>query len=518
VKFRTETFLAAMLLFPLMTSAQEPVVIGVMEFVAKGGVPQGKADALADVLADKIARMGEVRVITRSDILSMADMQERKRLTECTDEECVAEVGGALGVAWMVSGNVSRFGQAYLLNLKLYDVRYAEVPGRVSRQFKGGEERLLDELLAAATDLFEQVADRLELVPTVSVASRRIQLLAESPSAVTVFTRKEILSSGASDLPGLLRRVPGFDVYRIKPSSPAVGARALTDESNNLVLLLVDGREAMSEVVGFAFWNALTIDLEEVERVEVIRGPGSAMYGSNAFAAVISVTTLSERPRDGARALWSSGEEGNLRLFGRARDSTTLQEGTLDLSLSLGAEEKRSPSNNRDKLLDIYRAHGYVRYRKSRQLDLSLHAGAVGGEVVIYIHMGDLRCREALNYWVMGKSEIQVVEAARIKAQAYYSHYEGDFYARNKFRAYDMWIADIPVIVWDSHNVDLQVQFDWQPNDSLLFIGGGNLRYTTIDLQNANLSDNDESRGAGYLHVQWNPFRHFSLPGDCAWT
>jgi hypothetical protein len=122
-----------------------------------------------------------------------------------------------------VSCNLSRFGETYLLNLKLIDIGSAEVPARVSRRIKGGEEELLDGLMEATHELFVKVADRLELIPTVTVASRHTQLLAESPSAVTVITRKEILSSGANTLADLLRRVPGFDIYDGSDPRPRIG-------------------------------------------------------------------------------------------------------------------------------------------------------------------------------------------------------------------------------------------------------------------------------------------------------
>lgn len=290
--------------------AQDQVTIGVMEFVAKGGVSQDKADVLADVLAEKITRMGDVKVVTKWDITSMLNLEKQKRLVGCTTTECVNEIGGALGIEWMVSGNVSLFGETYLLNLKLFDVKNADVPSRVTRKIKGGEDELLEELPEAAHELFEKAAARLQLIPTVTVASRRTQLLWESPSAVTVFTRKDIRNSGAVELADLLRRVPGFDVYQVKPGFPVVGARSMTTAGNNLILLLVDGREAVYEFTGFAFWNVLSIDMEEIERIEVIRGPGSALYGANAFAAVVSITTVADRQVGGTDIYTGAGETG----------------------------------------------------------------------------------------------------------------------------------------------------------------------------------------------------------------
>jgi len=207
------------LLVSAPVGAAEPVSIGVMEFTAKTGIAQEKADVMVDVLAEKVMRMGDVRVITKWDIQSMLNIEKQKRMLGCDDEDCASEIGGVLGLRWMVVGNVGRFGKTYLLNLKLMDVVEVQVASRVSRRIKGDEDDLLDGLLEATTELFEKVADRLQLTTTVTVAARRTQPIAESPSAVTVFTREQIRSSGAIELVDILRRVPGFDVYELKPSS-----------------------------------------------------------------------------------------------------------------------------------------------------------------------------------------------------------------------------------------------------------------------------------------------------------
>ena len=109
-----------------------------------------------------------------------------------------------------------------------------------------------------------------------------------SPSAVTVITRDEILASGVNTIHDLLRRVPGMDVFDLKTYYPVVGARAMAGILGNRILTITDGREEIMEMTGFTMWGALSVDLEEVERIEVIRGPASALYGANAYSAVVS--------------------------------------------------------------------------------------------------------------------------------------------------------------------------------------------------------------------------------------
>lgn len=142
--------------------AEEPVSIAVMEFTSKGGVTQDQMDALSDMLSNQIRSMGNYKVIGKSDIRSMLTMEEqRQRLSTCTDQSCLAEIGGALGARWVVVGNVSLFGKTYLLNLKLIDVAGASVASGVSRSIEGGEDKLLAELPGAARELLDAVAGKL---------------------------------------------------------------------------------------------------------------------------------------------------------------------------------------------------------------------------------------------------------------------------------------------------------------------------------------------------------------------
>jgi hypothetical protein len=290
----------------------KPVVIGLMEFTAKGGVSQQKADALMDILAETIADLGNVEVVTRADMKFMLDLEKLKRLAGCSDEECFAEISGALGMRWIVTGNISRFGKIYVLNLKLADVRDVMVVGRVSRRVRGGEEELLEGLPAAARELFERVAARLGLPiqERVTVAARYPQPLSQSPSAVWVITREDIETSGANTIPDLLRLVPGMDVVVSTSAYQSITSRLFWSGEGNHYLVLIDGRETNWEMIGFPIWEIQPIFLEDIERIEIIRGPASAIYGANAFAGVVSIITRRLPGRSAAGIVTVLGESG----------------------------------------------------------------------------------------------------------------------------------------------------------------------------------------------------------------
>ncbi|MFC1610872.1 hypothetical protein ACFL6C_07930 [Myxococcota bacterium] len=159
-------WLTGLMSIATVARAQEPVSIAVMEFASKGGVQQRQVDALSDMLCNEIRSLGSFKVIGKEDIRSMLTLEEeRQRLGSCTDQSCLAEMGGALGVRWVVVGNVSRFGETFLLNLKIIDVRRVQVAGGVSQTIAGGEEQLLVAVPGAARELIAKVADRLEVTP-----------------------------------------------------------------------------------------------------------------------------------------------------------------------------------------------------------------------------------------------------------------------------------------------------------------------------------------------------------------
>jgi outer membrane receptor protein involved in Fe transport len=315
--------------------------------------------------------------------------------------------------------------------------------------------------------LEESIAD-----DEVESASKHRQSIFWSPSTITVITREDIYVSGATTFGDLLRRVPGMDVYQGKYDYPVVGARALTDFRNNLVLVLIDGREAAAELTGFTLYHAMPIDIAEIERIEVVRGPGSTLYGANAYAGVINITTVADRPRTGGDVSFTEGEEGRYNVFARARGSVSLGEGLLSFSGGGGVDGKRANSNLGEKQYDVYRAHAYLRYQKAKDLDLSLHFGTVGGSGLIFVHMGDLRPELSREYSITAKAGIGLSENTRLRTQFYYISNESRLVFRSGLWAYDLWIADAPTVSWHTQALDCQFQINSQLMDDLLLIGG----------------------------------------------
>jgi iron complex outermembrane receptor protein len=164
---------------------------------------------------------------------------------------------------------------------------------------------------------FEQL-DLEELLDVVFTAAKHEQDIGESPSAITVITREDIEASGASTVPDLLRMVPGMEVAIVTPYFLSTTSRLFWSYANNHYLVHIDGRETNVDLLGFTPWEVMPIALEDIERIEVIRGPGSSLYGANAFAGVISITTRAPSEKTSAWAGLAGGEAGLIAIGARA--------------------------------------------------------------------------------------------------------------------------------------------------------------------------------------------------------
>ncbi len=149
------------LLVPAGARAEEEIAVAVMEFASKGGIEADKMDALSDMLANEIRRLGNFRVVGKSDIQAALQLEEQKLLLGCSDDSCIAEIGGALGVRWVVIGNISKFGKTYLLNLKLMDVAEIKVLSGLSKKVTGGEDMLIDALSAASREMIAEASKKM---------------------------------------------------------------------------------------------------------------------------------------------------------------------------------------------------------------------------------------------------------------------------------------------------------------------------------------------------------------------
>ena len=141
----------------------------------------------------------------------------------------------------------------------------------------------------------------------VTSVSKKGEKLSQIASAVFVISAEDIRRSGATNIPDLLRMVPGVDVAQINADTWAITVRGLNDRFANELLVLVDGRSVYTPTTGGVFWDVVGMPLEDIERIEVIRGPGASVWGANAINGVINIITKKASDTQGALVVAGGG-------------------------------------------------------------------------------------------------------------------------------------------------------------------------------------------------------------------
>lgn len=199
----------------------------------------------------------------------------------------------------------------------------------------------------------------------VTTVSRQQAELQTTPAAVFVLSRDDLRRSHVTSIPDALRLVPGVQVASIDANKWAVSIRGFNSRAANKLLVLVDGRSLYDPLFGGVFWEARNVPIEEIERIEVIRGPGGTLWGTNAVNGVINIITRPSKDTLGVRTLvgvgteerastnvrygWQMGDAGHARVYvaqvhkdtgfspNAAHDDARLVRGGFRADLTLGS-------------------------------------------------------------------------------------------------------------------------------------------------------------------------------------
>lgn len=304
---------------------------------------------------------------------------------------------------------------------------------------------------------------------TVTSVARREEQLAQSPAAVQVITQEEIRRSGATNLAEVLRIVPGLEVARVDAHSWAISSRGFNGVFANKLLVLIDGRSVYTPLFSGVHWNTTDTLLEDIERIEVIRGPGAALWGANAVNGVINVITKKAAATQGTLVSGGIGTEergfGEIRYGGRIgetihyrvfgkyfdRGSSLLWNGeTADDDWQMGRLGFRvdwdAPQSNFLTLQgDLYSGHQDQVYRRIEEREPFLpymdhHTDAVSG--------GN----------ILGRWTHTFSEGGEFVLQTYYDQSERNTATLGENR--------------DSFDVDFQHRFGWGERQTIVWGGG----------------------------------------------
>jgi iron complex outermembrane recepter protein len=163
-----------------------------------------------------------------------------------------------------------------------------------------------------AQDLTQASLEDLMNIQVTSV-SKKEQKLWSAAAAIFVITQEDIRRSGATSIPDLLRMVPGVDVAQIDSNTDAISIRGFNDRLADKVLVLIDGRTVYTPTTSGVYWDQQDVPLEDIDRIEVIRGPGATIWGANAVNGVINIITKSSRDTQGLTVSVGGGSQDTAR-------------------------------------------------------------------------------------------------------------------------------------------------------------------------------------------------------------
>jgi outer membrane receptor protein involved in Fe transport len=147
---------------------------------------------------------------------------------------------------------------------------------------------------------------------SIAIGLGREQRITDAPSNVYVITDEDIKQSGAIDIPTILRRIPGIEVMQMTAADFNVSVRGDNQQRANKLLVLIDGRSVYVDVQSEVLWKTFPVTLPEIKRIEVLKGPASALYGFNAFDGIINIITKSPEEMKGATLQFGGGAYGSI--------------------------------------------------------------------------------------------------------------------------------------------------------------------------------------------------------------
>jgi len=231
--------------------------------------------------------------------------------------------------------------------------------------------------------------------------SRYGQPLLEAPATVSVITAEDIRMSGATNIPDVLRRMVGVDVMQLSAAQPDLSIRGFNRALANKVLVLVDGRSVYQDILATPMWSTIPVLLEEIERIEVVRGPASAVYGANAVTGVVNIITRT--PGTGGNIVHLEGgspghARGSVVMSGRSGESATRLSAGFHQTGRWSTSEPVvdggpvvSYFDDPSRAMGTVTANGRVDRRLGDVGSMSLSAGYAGGNSEFYVfgRLGD---------------------------------------------------------------------------------------------------------------------------------
>ncbi len=362
---------------------------------------------------------------------------------------------------------------------------------------------------ARTEDVFEE---------TVVTASRGAQSPLDAPSSTSIITQQDIRLSGITKIPELLRRLAGVDIMEVNNAQTEVSLRGLNQRLSNKVLVLVNGRSVFVDLLGATFWQQLPVAVEDIDRIEVVRGPGSALYGADAMNGVINIIT--KTPGDGPSgvnvgygdhnqthgSLWATGKRDDFAWRASAgydylpKWTRSVPPGRVDLHTynSESSTDARTARFN----LDVTRRIG-------KDITLGLSGGTMEGQMS-YLGIGPL------NNLVMSNVEVSdavaTLDSKQFQARVFYNRTRLGFGLQSATQGQSLLAGSA-----DSNTLDAEAQYvgKFETGKSIDHDLHAGIEYRLKQVSWTYLDENrSENHGAFFVHDEVKITKYVGIVGD----
>jgi iron complex outermembrane receptor protein len=351
----------------------------------------------------------------------------------------------------------------------------------------------------AEADLADMSLEELMNTEVTSV-SKKAQSKNDAAAAITVITSEDLRRGGFTSVPDALRVVPGIQVAQIDSNRWAISARGFNSGFSNKLLVMIDGRSVYTPLFGGVYWDIQDYPLEDIERIEVIRGPGGTVWGANAVNGVINVITKQAKDTQGVLL---SAYAGNREQGGTGRYGFALGEATHARVFGRGF---RKDDNDVDKQRDGHDSwtSGHVGFRSDSDL-----TDKDGLRVSADYYKVDEDQRTASAFGGFAASNY---EAQGGNVLLRWQHEFDDESQASVQAYYDRTYRDSSVEE-DRHTADLEIQHDFELADLASVTWGGHYRFSTAHINPTgptsptfSPNDKDFQLVSGFVQVQMDFF------------
>lgn len=331
-----------------------------------------------------------------------------------------------------------------------------------------------------------------EEIPMVITPGKKLQPITEAPASVYVITGDDIRQNPSIHLWDLLREVPGMDVVTSTIGQADVSMRGFDDLATNKTLLLIDGRSMYIPMQGLMIWEMIPVQLEEIERIEIVKGPVAALYGANANLGLINIITKNAKDINGGRLTMTGGERDTKR-FAITYGGTAPQIEQLSYKVSTGWKDTNSFNNERGRdALDGVQGNMQFDYELGDNAKASFSTGISQNDSYLYL-TSDVISQE-FYYGPVSQTMSYMkgdYQAGNFSARIFWNEYQTDL------RTKKLSIQGIS----DTYDLELKYNFEISEDHSVIVGGGG--RYDHVD---ANLfsdtDDNIHTQGSANVFIQ----------------